>query len=59
MPHLKRLWPRLDCALLVGIGRGVSTAEAKAWVRELDRLCEGLDRETLLEACLVSLFYII
>lgn len=32
----------------------MSTAEAEAWVRELDRLGEGLDREMLLEACLVG-----
>lgn len=35
-------------------GRGVSTAEAKAWLRELDRLGEGLDSRRLLTACLVS-----
>lgn len=36
------------------LGRGVSTSEAKAWVHALDRVGEGLDREKLLEACLVG-----
>lgn len=39
--------------LHAALGRGVSTSEAKAWVRALDRLGEGLSREKLLEACLV------
>ena len=39
--------------LNAALGRGVSTSEAKAWVRALDRLGKGLSREKLLEACLV------
>lgn len=45
--------PRLVADLHAALGRGVSTSEAKAWVRALDRLGEGLSREKLLEACLV------
>ena len=46
--------PLLVADLHAALGRGVSTGEAKAWVRALDRLGEGLTREKLLEACLVS-----
>jgi len=48
--------PRLVADLHAALGRGVSTSEAKAWVRALDRLGEGLSREKLLEACLVRMF---
>lgn len=40
--------------LHASLGRGVSSSEAKAWVHALDRVGEGLDREKLLEACLVG-----
>ncbi|CAN0264272.1 unnamed protein product, partial [Ectocarpus sp. 12 AP-2014] len=44
--------PRLVADLHDALGRAVSTNEARAWVRALDRLGEGLDRDQLLEACL-------
>lgn len=45
--------PRLVADLNSTLGREVSISEAKAWVHALDRLGQGLDREKLLEACLV------
>lgn len=50
--------PRLIADLHTALGRGVSTSEAKAWVRALDRLGEGLESEDLLEACLVSAVWV-
>ncbi|CAM9562796.1 unnamed protein product, partial [Sphacelaria rigidula] len=53
-PEVMAKVPRLVADLHSALGRGVSTAEAKAWLRELDRLGEGLDSRRLLTACLVS-----
>lgn len=49
----RRQEPRLVADLHSALGRRVSTGEAKAWVRALDRLGQGLDKEKLLDACLV------
>lgn len=52
-PSFEDQVPPLDTGFNAALGRVVSTREAEAWVRALDRLEEGLDRGRLLETCLV------